>query len=279
MRPRNGRAARLDADLSFAAPLVVKNTFLCFDLSSGNASVRCRSAPAEVMVESVIAAAVRREAAWRRRKAKRISEQRRRAATRARRVDENILHEYAALARQERWADFVKKLIQVDAEAGWLAARGVAAIMRKTVPKKRVSISRPAFRQLAYWTCGGDTAALRRMGVLRDGADSVEIWAADDAMNHSVMQALLSEARRFVDLCSSGAFQLAMLNEQAKTFRWSPGISADDLRATASAAFDVGPDVRLMHLGVALVSGPLANYGVGPGSTVLLTTDKQFDRA
>lgn len=261
---------------AFTAPLVVKNTFFCFDLSSGTASVRCQSAPAEIMVESVIAAAVLREAAWRRRKVKR---ERRRAAAQAKRVDENILVEYTALAKQERWADFVKKRLRVEAEAEWFAAKGVAAIMRKALPKKRLSICLPAFRQLEYWTCGGDTATLWRMGVLRDGQGSVEIWVADEALNHPVMQVLMSEARHFVELFSSGACKLATLDEQTKTFRWKADLSTEGLRAMASAAFCVGPDVRLVHLGVELVSGPLANYGVGPGSTVLLTTDKQFGRA
>ncbi len=140
------------------------------------------------------------------------------------------------------------------------------------MPRMRVRLTRPAFQQLEYWTCRGETAALRRLGVLRDGrADTVEIWAAEDPMEHPTMKGFLAEARRYSELWAKGAFQLAMFGRQTEVFKWDTHFAAEHLRIMASIVFGIESDFQLVHLGEELVAGPLVDYGVGPGSTVLLT--------
>ena len=252
-----------------AAMLVVSNTFLEWRWPcDGCAAVRSQSAPAEIMVDRTFAEARPRErGAQRRKKTKRRDQRRKETA----RIDEQVLDEFASLARQELWALITKRALQAQGLQEKWADITKNLLGRAAMSKMRVSMTGAVYRQLACWTCGADVHMLWRMGVFRRGGkDTVELWSTDMALEHPVMQILLREAKNYVEISAAGAFQLAMLGKPGKLCKCNSTFSVQSLRAVAVLSFGVDPGVKLIHLGVELTGGSLVDYGVGPGSVVFL---------
>eukprot|EP00973_Karenia_brevis_P061180 8507725-Karenia_brevis.AAC.1 len=113
---------------------------------------------------------------------------------------------------------------------------------------------------------------LWRVGVLRHGvADDIEIWSADLPLKEKLMQNLMREAMELVGIWERNSC-VVMYGEDISNFKWDPRISVANLRKTTMSYFGLAPDLKLLHLGFELQSGLLVNYGVGPGSIIVLGT-------
>ena len=109
---------------------------------------------------------------------------------------------------------------------------------------------------------------LRAGGVLRWRGENVEIWSADQGLQHPIMQALLREADRIIELTRHGACQISVNGALPFTFTYRRGLTVEDLRKAAKSAYGTH-DVKLTHLGQEMLAGPLEAHGVGPGSFVM----------
>ena len=249
--------------------LLVKNTFLEWRWPcDGCAAVRSQSAPAEIMVDHAFAETRLREREVRRRKKTKRRGQRRQETARD---DEQALVEFTSLARQELWALIAKRALQAQRLQEKWTDITEKLVQKAAMSKMRVSMPGAVYRQLAYWTCGADVHILWRMGVFRRGSkNTVELWSADMPLEHPIMETLLRETKNYVEIWAAGAFQLAMFGKPGKLCKCNSSLSVESLRAVAVLSFGVDPGVRLMHLGVRLTGGSLIDYGVGPGSVVIL---------
>ena len=137
-------------------------------------------------------------------------------------------------------------------------------------PLLQRALNKSAFGQVAALNRLGiyEIAMLRNVGMLRWSNDIVEIWSGSETLEQPLVQALLREADRTTDLAKKGAFQMAMNGRNPFTFCFRPDVTVEDLKKTALSAYRVQAS-KFTHLGEELLSGPLVNYGVGPGSFII----------
>ncbi len=260
--------------------LAVKNTFLEW-LIPCDGHVRSRSAPAEYFVDRALTEANRRELQrareQRRRKNKSTSTKRRyhqrREAELSKQAEIDAMREYRSLAMQDLWILMALKTLRaLEIQKKWVY---IAMKLSEAVTSKfRFSMSAAVYKQVAFWTCANDVSMLWTTGVFRRGKDgTVEIWSSDAVFEHTVVKALLREAKNYTEAFLKGSFQLAMIGRATKTLKASYNLPVDVLRAVASASYGVKPGAKLVHLGVELKSGTLADNGVAPGSVVLVCRD------
>ncbi len=249
--------------------LVCKNTFLEFVWAeNGDARIRSRSAPAVLANRSGRTQSPQDDDLWRVKKRRRNDKRQRELA------DEHALVEFGSLARQELWGLVAKRALRAQmAQVKWKILTE-KLFQKATVSKRRASMPFAVYRQLAYSRCSADVHMLWSLGVFRHGANGVELWSADLPLKHPVMDALLSEAKHYVEMWAAGAFQLAMLGSPSKLCKCNSDHSVESLRTVAALSFGLVQGVRLIHLGRELKDGlRLADYGVGPGSVVVLCRD------
>ena len=260
--------------------LAVKNTFLEW-LIPCDGHVRSRSAPAEYFVDRALTEANRRELQrareQRRRKNKSTSTKRRnyqrREAELSKQAEVDAIREYRSLAMEDLWSLWALKALRaLEIQNKW--ADITMKLSEATTSKFRFSMSAAVYKQVAFWTCSNDASMLWSMGVFRRGKDgTVEIWSSDVVFKDNKVKVLLREAKNYNEAFQKGSFQLAMIGRATRTLKASYNLPVDVLRAVASASYGVKPGAKLVHLGVELKSGTLADNGVGPGSVVLVCRD------
>ena len=260
--------------------LVVKNTFLEW-LIPCDGHVRSRSAPPECFVDRAVAEANRRElqraCEQQRRKNKSTSTKRRnyqrREAELSKQAEFDAIREYRSLAMEDLWILMAMKILRaLEIQKKWV---NITMKLSETATSKfRFSMSAAVYKQVAFWTCANDVSMLWTTGVFRRGKDgTVEIWSSDAVFEHTVVKVLLRESKNYTEAFQKGSFQLAMIGKATKTLKASYSLPVDALRAVASASYGVKPGAKLVHLGVELKFGSLADNGVGPGSVVLVCRD------
>ena len=261
-----------------AMDLQEKNTFLQFDLSCGLARPRHRSAPPEVFVELVVAAARRRQEA-KEKSSRRTRRPRHKRKSKQQLDDEQALVEWAERAREERcahlserWAHLADSLVVASVKVALDAAKklALAKMAAGKRPSLRTTLDKKAFDQVAALTRLRiqEISLLRGGGVLRWRGENVEIWSAEQGLQHPIVQALLKEADRIIQLTRHGACQISVNGGLLFTFTYSRSLTVEGLRKAAKSAYGIH-HVKLTHLGQEMSSGPLEDHGVGPGSFIM----------
>ena len=149
----------------FDSTVPVVRTFVHF--SDSPISVRARSAPPEAFVDWVVAQALSRE--------RRIGERRRQRKTKR-------------VAR--KWARLLEGIWELQAREAMEAVRDVLAQqLLRTTPRLRVRLSTSLYKEFAHimFPEKVQEALLWKMGVLRQRADEVQIWCADEPLQDSTM--------------------------------------------------------------------------------------------
>ena len=255
-----------------------KNTFLQFDLSCGLARPRHRSAPPEVFVELVVAAARRRQEA-KEKSSRRTRRPRHKRKSKQQLDDEQALVEWAERAREERcahlserWAHLADSLIVASVKVARDEAKkfAVAKMAAGRRPLLRTTLDKKAFAQVAALTRlrVQEITALCCGGVLRWRGENVEIWSKGQGLQHCIVQALLREADRIIELTRHGACQMSVNGGRPFTFAYRRSLTVESLRRAAKSAYGIH-HAKLTHLGQEMLTGPLEDHGVGPGSFVM----------
>ena len=108
--------------------------------------------------------------------------------------------------------------------------------------------------------------ALQQRGIIRRGeGDEVQIWISDNSLAEPGMRELMAVANRIACLVECNCY--CVFNNStflALPLPHSPTQTVEDLRR----ALDT--QGRLVHLGRTLRGGPLSEYGIRPGSFVIV---------
>ena len=150
---------------------------------------------------------------------------------------------------------------------------GARKIERST-PRPREALVKRVYTEFAHrvFSDKRDELMLQCMGVIREKGDNVEIWCADDPLDHPTMKLLLEEARRCREVYEAGCFQVVMVEHAHLVFKFRDCVTLELLRKFAHRHFRIAPGKqRLEHMGHALKVGPLCDQGIGPGSIVSLS--------
>ena len=111
-------------------------------------------------------------------------------------------------------------------------------------------------------------ALLWKMGVLRQRADEVQIWCADEPLQDSTMALLLDYARRFCEIAEARSFQVHMKGETPLVLKLQ-GVKKEDVRKVVERRWRIpSPRQALLHLGRLLKNGNLKDQGIPPGGCV-----------
>jgi hypothetical protein len=186
--------------------------------------------------------------------------------------EDHALEEFAAVARVERWWLLAKKLMAAAVRARLVSAR-TSLPPGPDIPSMQLELPKPLFMELAalVFESEGDILFLVRLGVLRikPGADAIQIWSAQACLNHDVMRILLGTGRGLISMANDGVFQVTCGGMRPIVLRYTARFRLEDLRALLLV--QTLPPFRLVHLRQDLVGdGFLSDYGVGPGSCILL---------
>ena len=263
-----------------AMNLQAKHTFLQFDLACDFARPRRKSAPPEVFVELVVDAARRREEAKEKssRRTRRPRHKQRKSKQRV--DDEQALVEWTERAREERcahlaerWAHLADSLIVASLKVARDEAKKFAVAKKAAGrrPLLRTTLDKKAFAQVAALTRlrVQEITALCCGGVLRWRGENVEIWSKGQGLQHCIVQALLREADRIIELTRHGACQMSVNGGRPFTFADRRSLTVESLRRAAKSAYGIH-HAKLTHLGQEMLTGPLEDHGVGPGSFVMV---------
>ena len=230
---------------SLDGALPVARTFIHF--SDGPATVRARSAPPEAFVDWVVAEAIARE---------RIGERRR---------------EKKAKRLAKKWARLLELTWEVQEREAMEAVRDVLAQqLLRTTPRLRVRLSTSLYKEFAHimFPEKVQEALLWKMGVLRQRADEVQIWCADEPLQDSTMALLLDYARRFCEIAEARSFQVHMKGETPLVLKLQ-GVKKEDVRKVVERRWRIpSPRQALLHLGRLLKNGNLEDQGIPPGGCV-----------
>ena len=135
----------------------------------------------------------------------------------------------------------------------------------------RTTLDKKAFAQVAALTRlrVQEITALCCGGVLRWRGENVEIWSKGQGLQHCIVQALLREADRIIELTRHGACQMSVNGGRPFTFAYRRSLTVESLRRAAKSAYGIH-HAKLTHLGQEMLTGPLEDHGVGPGSFVMV---------
>lgn len=253
------------AQASMAFPIL--NTFIHYPVARKGR--RCRSAPAEIHVDLVIAGAI---ATANSRKPKR-----RRRRGQPERDDQAIISEFRAVVISEKWHMIAQKLatrvrkLLVEACNQVLAHTALARLpsMRETIPTQlfmhianSLGISQACF------------VILFCEGILRRNGTAIEIWAPEVPARE--IKLLLAQSRRFKKLQVRGEFLLRLPMGQRAAYSPIPlgeDMTVNDLKAVAAVCCGShAVKLSMTHLGEELMPpGLLVEKGVGPGSFITVT--------
>lgn len=108
--------------------------------------------------------------------------------------------------------------------------------------------------------------ALQQRGIIRRGeGDEVQIWISDNSLAEPCMRELMAVANHITCLAECKAY--CVFNNStflALPLPHSPTQTVEDLRRALNT------QGRLVHLGRTLRGGPLSEYGIRPGSFVIV---------
>ena len=107
----------------------------------------------------------------------------------------------------------------------------LAKQLLRTTPRLRVRLSTSLYKEFAHimFPEKVQEALLWKMGVLRQRADEVQIWCADEPLQDSTMALLLDYARRFCEIAEARSFQVHMEGETPLVLKLQ-GVKKEDVR-------------------------------------------------
>jgi len=262
----------MSASLQICLYIEVKHTFVHFDDRS-RSSKRCSSAPPEIFVEAIVAQAPEQQ-----RRPKKKNNKSKRVITN----DEDCLREFMKLAKEEsmqiareqKWGQLAVQLLK-DKYSLILAAVKIAISTERTeqvTPKFREALPKKVFRELAFTAIRNPSAEslLRKMGVVRETEDSVQLWTADNPLEHPTMLTFVEEFHTYRNVYDMGAFQVMLDDITPIVLKYSD-MTVNELKNTIETTFRLSSERQIMkHFGKELLTGNLSDHGIGDGSCVHL---------
>ena len=234
--------------------LIEKNTFLDF-APEALAARRASSAPATF-----------REfpANGRRRR-------RKRAAASAPSDGAAALREYAARARAERWALWVKRVVARRCDVAWRWNRMVRGMPRKPVPRIRACVSaRMLLHLVQYAMRPADLIIFFAVHVLRKNGNQIEVWASDVQLRAGKIKRLLVVAEYFLLLAARGEIMLHIPSHDCTIqMQWDKNLAVSELQWKAAGKCGVPTERQMVQfLGREVQGRVLGDVGVLPGDAI-----------
>ena len=241
------------ASESFGAPLIVKGTFLQFQLCPVD-RLRSQSAPASLDREGARCAS------------KRTGAKKRDPRGSQEEDDEEALREGRALALQETWPLWSKRLLA-------RAADKERRYVREHTMKLRVTLSVGGFVHVAkiLGYSEGDIHILTHFAMIRvnERRNAVQIWCDDARLELPQMRALQVEAEMVRGL--SRDFFFLHAGDCAAAVHYQPSMKVSVLKKRAHEMCGAPPSQQKLYLvesGEELKKGTLASANIRPGSCV-----------
>ena len=116
----------------------------------------------------------------------------------------------------KKWARLFELTWKVQEREAKEAVRDLLAQQPlRTTPRLRRRLSTSLYNEFAHilFPEKVQEALLWKMGVLRQRADEVQIWCADEPLQDPPMALLLDYARRFLEIAEARCFQVHMEGE------------------------------------------------------------------
>lgn len=243
--------------------LLVKNTFLHFNMDHFEIKVHKRSASAPPRSyflkksEASVKAAIKK-----------------RERNAPKQIDENVvLDEFAQLARAESWWVFGKRLIerQERVEEKWERLKRKLLAAAPIKKKKRFTLTRRMFVNAAPWVDPVEMLRARKNGFLRRmELDTMEFWASDTDLISKALAPIFSVFVQFRNLVERGEMMMMLPCGTIFVYSYRPDLHLDELRAKVSDTSAQPYDKqRLICQGQELKgSRVLGNFDVVPGDVI-----------
>lgn len=243
--------------LQYPVPLVVKNTFLHFDIKVTNSRKRAASAPAFGIVASsprgTNALVVKRRCETPM-KDKRLKEKINDVD------DDDVLREYTTLARAEAWVHISHSLIRHG---------GIA--------QKRFTLSKRQFFNATPWLNCNDVVHARKNKILRvQGTDTLELWASDFALWSGSVSKLIETFTLLTKLIERCESMLILPNNATITFTPRRGMHLDTLRAKVKEELKIPFNQLRFFCRESELRGScfLRDFDVRPGDVIRVVVSK-----
>ena len=171
----------------------------------------------------------------------------------------------------KKWARLLELTWEVQEREAMEAVRDVLAQqLLRTTPRLRVRLSTSLYKEFAHimFPEKVQEALLWKMGVLRQRADEVQIWCADEPLQDSTMALLLDYARRFREIAETSNLRIFMEGETPLVLKLK-GARKEDIRKMVERRWRIPASRQaLLHLGRLLQNGSLEDQGIPPGGCV-----------
>ena len=249
----------------YHVPLLVKNTFLHFDIDrfemQGSSRKRAASAPPATN----FSAETKSPAPLRTKKKQRMSKNK---------IDvDSVLNEFAHLARAECWGVLGKKLIARQERVADLWGQINIRLLEVAPIKKmkRFTLTKRQFFNAAPWVNPTELLCARRIGLLRPSEpDSMEFWASDAELLSKPIATLFTIFVQFLNMMEREQMMLMLPCGTTFLFAFRPDMHVDNLKAKVKEEFQTPFDKqRLICLGQELKGGGvLGDYDIRPGDVI-----------
>ena len=238
--------------------LPVKNTFVHFALVEICERRRSQSAPPATSFH----------------RAAPVNEKRKKVAiSRATKHDEDdVLQEFAARARAERWALLAEQVLSRRCKIAWQWNRMARALPENDLePTRRVNLSGRAFTHVLQYATRSpqDLIQFHRAAVLRATGGSFEVWATDALAQATKVKSLIRAAKHFGALARQCQIMLHLPDRQMFVLPWEPDFPIGALKGKAFLECGLAPErQRLQCLGQDIRSTTVGASGVLPGDVI-----------
>lgn len=236
----------------------IKYTFVHFAFSERCEVRRAQSAPPTAFFHHVAPAGKKRKEL---------------ATPRVAEPDENdVLREFAAQARAERWPFLAERMISRRCEIAWRWNRIARALPAKDLePVRRATLSGRAFTHVLQYAMRSplDLIHFHRAAVLRATGGSFEVWATDAIAQATKVRNLIRAAEHFGILARRCQIMLHLPNGQMFVLPWQPDFPIGALQGKAFCECGLPPDrQRLQCMGQDIQSATVGGSGVLPGDVI-----------
>ena len=255
----------------------IKNTFWTLEYQE-DTLCRPQSAPPRLGSAAVVAPSPNLQPKLSPRRGRNAAARQKKRERRA--EDEEVLEEFMATARSERWAHLACRLLAGAARAQLDIAQQARAAQAlptaaQDVPQVRLALPQRLFYELAalVFETEADIIFLVRLGVLRlqAGVDEVQIWSATSTLEHPILRSLLLTGSSLLAMARDGCFQICVDGCRPLVLRYTDKLSISDVEVVLLLQGFPLRSYQLLHLRRPLrQTGLLDECGVGAGSCILL---------
>jgi len=255
-----------------AGKVPVRYTFVHIPNQKVELRARSRSSPAEYHVELVIESARRREEepAAKPPRAARAANRRRKKRDLEKDDEDAALVEARHRADDERWRYFSQRLAtrflikSINVAFNCVLARSID----RALPKKRATLSSHGWTELCHkiGACYISTCMMHQSGYIRRGRrGSIELWIPEARLGDPPIRDLMSTAEHIRFLEEHCAYSVHNTKTFLKvSFPFSAAQTVELLRNSLDSPG------RLSYRGRDIDGGLLADYGIRPGSLLIL---------